>query len=52
MSAAESVRLGDIELRNRLATSSSLLGYGVANTAFYGMSPIARLVPLERLGHP
>jgi dihydroorotate dehydrogenase (NAD+) catalytic subunit len=46
----ESVRLGDIELRNRLVTSSSLLGYGVANTAFYGMSPIAMLVPLERFG--
>lgn len=44
------VRLGDIELRNRLVTSSSLLGYGVANTAFYGMSPIALLVPLRRFG--
>jgi dihydroorotate dehydrogenase (NAD+) catalytic subunit len=44
------VRLGDIVLRNRLVTSSSLLGYGVANTAFYGMSPIAMLVPLERFG--
>jgi dihydroorotate dehydrogenase (NAD+) catalytic subunit len=46
----DGVRLGDIELRNRLVTSSSLLGYGVANTAFYGMSPIAMLVPLERFG--
>lgn len=46
----DSVRLGDIVLRNRLVTSSSLLGYGVANTAFYGMSPIAMLVPLHRFG--
>lgn len=44
------VRLGDIELRNRLVTSSSLLGYGVANSGFYGMSPIAMLVPLARFG--
>jgi dihydroorotate dehydrogenase (NAD+) catalytic subunit len=44
------VRLGDIVLRNRLVTSSSLLGYGVANRAFYGMSPIALLVPLHRFG--
>ncbi|HEY9415421.1 MAG TPA: dihydroorotate dehydrogenase [Pseudonocardia sp.] len=43
-------RLGDIELRNRLVTSSSLLGYGVANSGFYGMSPIALLVPLARFG--
>jgi len=27
-----------------------LLGYGVANSAFYGMSPIAMLVPLDRFG--
>lgn len=46
----DGVRLGDIELRNRLVTSSSLLGYGVANSAFYGMSPIAMLVPLSRFG--
>jgi dihydroorotate dehydrogenase (NAD+) catalytic subunit len=44
------VRLGDIELRNRLVTSSSLLGYGVSDRAFYGMSPIALLVPLRRFG--
>jgi dihydroorotate dehydrogenase (NAD+) catalytic subunit len=46
------VRLGDIRLRNRLLTSSSLLGYGVANSALvpYGMSPISKLVPLERFG--
>jgi dihydroorotate dehydrogenase (NAD+) catalytic subunit len=48
--AGDEVRLGDIVLRNRLVTSSSLLGYGVANTAFYGMSPIAMLVPLHRFG--
>ena len=48
--AEQGVRLGDIVLRNRLVTSSSLLGYGVANTAFYGMSPIAMLVPLRRFG--
>jgi dihydroorotate dehydrogenase (NAD+) catalytic subunit len=46
----QGVRLGDIELRNRLVTSSSLLGYGIANTAFYGMSPIAMMVPLRRFG--
>ncbi len=46
------VRLGDITLRNRLVTSSSLLGYGVANAkvAAYGMSPISQFVPLERFG--
>lgn len=46
------VRLGDIRLRNRLVTSSSLLGYGVARSALvpYGMSPISRFVPLERFG--
>jgi dihydroorotate dehydrogenase (NAD+) catalytic subunit len=46
------VRLGDVRLRNRLVTSSSLLGYGVANSALvpYGMSPISRFVPLRRFG--
>lgn len=46
------VRLGDISLRNRLVTASSLLGYGVANARFaaYGMSPISQFVPLERFG--
>ncbi len=46
------VRLGDIHLRNRLVTSSSLLGYGVANAKVfaYGMSPISQFVPLERFG--
>lgn len=44
--------LGDIRLRNRLVTSASLLGYGVADAGLvpYGMSPIARFVPLERFG--
>jgi dihydroorotate dehydrogenase (NAD+) catalytic subunit len=46
----DGVRLGDVVLRNRLVTSSSLLGYGVANSAFYGMSPIAMFVPLHRFG--
>ncbi|RCW40371.1 dihydroorotate dehydrogenase (NAD+) catalytic subunit [Halopolyspora algeriensis] len=46
------VRLGDIALRNRLVTSSSLLGYGVANKPLFrwGMSPISTFVPLERFG--
>jgi len=46
------VRLGDIVLRNRLVTSSSLLGYGVANSPLlpYGMSPVSLFVPLERFG--
>lgn len=46
------VWLGDIRLRNRLLTSSSLLGYGAADPGLvpYGMSPIARFVPLERFG--
>ncbi|MFB9903061.1 dihydroorotate dehydrogenase [Allokutzneria oryzae] len=46
------VRLGDIVLRNRLVTSSSLLGYGVSNSSLvpYGMSPISKFVPLERFG--
>ena len=46
------VRLGDIRLRNRLVTSSSLLGYGVADPGLvpYGMSPISRFVPLHRFG--
>jgi dihydroorotate dehydrogenase (NAD+) catalytic subunit len=49
---AEGVRLGDIVLRNRLVTSSSLLGYGVANSPLvpYGMSPISLFVPLAEFG--
>ena len=39
-------------LRNRLVTSSSLLGYGVSNSALvpYGMSPISLFVPLSEFG--
>ncbi len=46
------VRLGDIVLRNRLVTSSSLLGYGVANAPLvpYGMSPVSMFVPLAEFG--
>lgn len=46
------VRLGDIVLRNRLVTSSSLLGYGVANSPLvpYGMSPVSMFVPLHEFG--
>jgi len=46
------VRLGDIRLRNRLVTSSSLLGYGAADTPLvrFGMSPISTFVPLSRFG--
>lgn len=48
----DGVRLGDIVLRNRLVTSSSLLGYGVANSPLlpYGMSPVSMFVPLEEFG--
>ena len=47
-----SVRLGDIVLRNRVVTSSSLLGYGVANSPLvpYGMSPVSLFVPLVEFG--
>ena len=45
------VSIGDLRLRNRVVTSSSLLGYGVANSALgYGMSPVARFVPLAEFG--
>jgi dihydroorotate dehydrogenase (NAD+) catalytic subunit len=45
------LRIGDIRLRNRVVTSSSLLGYGVANSALgYGMSPVARFVRLADFG--
>jgi dihydroorotate dehydrogenase (NAD+) catalytic subunit len=48
----DGVRLGDIVLRNRLVTSSSLLGYGVANSPLvpYGMSPVSLFVPLAEFG--
>ena len=44
--------LGGIRLRNRLVTSSNLLGYGVPGSGLvpYGVSPISRFVPLERFG--
>jgi dihydroorotate dehydrogenase (NAD+) catalytic subunit len=50
--AGDGVRIGDILLRNRVVTSSSLLGYGVAGPGFvpYGMSPISRFVPLAEFG--
>ena len=50
--AGDGVRIGDILLRNRVVTSSSLLGYGVAGPGLvpYGMSPIARFVPLAEFG--
>jgi len=44
------VRLGDIVLRNRLVTSSSLLGYGMSSSGFYGMSPVALFLPLAAFG--
>lgn len=47
----DEVRLGDIVMRNRLVTSSSLLGYGVSESRLgYGMSPIALFVPLSEFG--
>ena len=44
------MRLGDIVLRNRLVTSSSLLGYGMSTSGFYGMSPVALFLPLAEFG--
>jgi dihydroorotate dehydrogenase (NAD+) catalytic subunit len=46
------VRLGELRLRNRLVTASSLLGYGVADTPLvrFGMSPVSTFVPLDRFG--
>ena len=48
----DGVRIGDIVLRNRVVTSSSLLGYGVANSPLvpYGMSPVSLFVPLSAFG--
>src|SRR5215467_2510801 len=44
--------LNGIRLRNRVVTSSSLLGYGAPRGRFvlYGLSPIAQWVPLEHFG--
>jgi dihydroorotate dehydrogenase (NAD+) catalytic subunit len=46
------IDLGGVRLRNRVVTSSSLLGYGAPRGRFalYGLSPIAQWVPLERFG--
>ena len=49
--AGDGVTIGDIRLRNRVVTSSSLLGYGVANSSLgYGMSPVSRFVSLADFG--
>ncbi|MDQ6673958.1 MAG: dihydroorotate dehydrogenase [Chloroflexota bacterium] len=44
--------LNGVRLRNRVVTSSSLLGYGAprGRLALYGLSPIAQWVRLERFG--
>jgi dihydroorotate dehydrogenase (NAD+) catalytic subunit len=46
------IDLNGVHLRNRVVTSSSLLGYGAPRGRFalYGLSPIAQWVPLERFG--
>src|SRR5437867_11125024 len=47
------IELNGIKLRNRVVTSASLAGYGArpANRLVpYGLSPIAQLLPLERMG--
>ena len=46
------IDLNGVRLRNRVATSSSLLGYGAPRGRFavYGLSPFAQWVPLERFG--
>jgi dihydroorotate dehydrogenase (NAD+) catalytic subunit len=50
LGTGDEVRLGDIVLRNRLVTSSSLLGYGMSTSGFYGMSPVALFLPLAAFG--
>lgn len=49
---AQMIDLNGVRLRNRLVTSSSLLGYGASKRRLilYGLSPIAQWVPLERFG--
>ncbi|MBV9170909.1 MAG: dihydroorotate dehydrogenase, partial [Chloroflexi bacterium] len=44
--------LNGVRLRNRVVTSSSLLGYGAPRGRFalYGLSPFAQWVNLERFG--
>jgi dihydroorotate dehydrogenase (NAD+) catalytic subunit len=46
------IDLNGVRLRNRVVTSSSLLGYGAPHGRFalYGLSPFAQWVPLERFG--
>jgi dihydroorotate dehydrogenase (NAD+) catalytic subunit len=46
------IDLNGVRLRNRLVTSSSLLGYGAprGRLVLYGLSPFAQWVPLERFG--
>src|ERR687883_598145 len=46
------IDLNGVRLRNRVVTSSSLLGYGAPRRrlALYGLSPIAQWVKLERFG--
>jgi dihydroorotate dehydrogenase (NAD+) catalytic subunit len=46
------IDLNGIRLRNRVVTSSSLLGYGAprGRLVLYGLSPIAQWVPLEEFG--
>jgi dihydroorotate dehydrogenase (NAD+) catalytic subunit len=48
----EMIDLNGVHLRNRVVTSSSLLGYGAprGRLALYGLSPIAQWVPMERFG--
>jgi dihydroorotate dehydrogenase (NAD+) catalytic subunit len=50
--AGNGVRIGDIVLRNRVVTASSLLGYGVADSPWvpYGMSPVSLFLPLSEFG--
>ena len=51
-SPVATVDLNGIQLRNRLLTCASLLGYGASKSRLilYGLSPIAQWVPLERFG--
>jgi dihydroorotate dehydrogenase (NAD+) catalytic subunit len=46
------IDLNSVRLRNRVVTSSSLLGYGAprGRLALYGLSPFAQWVRLERFG--
>ena len=46
------IDLNGVRLRNRVVTSSSLLGYGAprGRLALYGLSPFAQWVRLERFG--